>query len=501
MQQEFFAQPEFARLASELRQWVSEPVDYATILDDLERLERQPCQSTAQRIAEQYQLLRWSPVELAAQLGDHLNTYYRNANIRAAVSSELINMMLPEWGDTEEEVNDRLLGGRVFGRSRVSTHLNVVLVPDEDEWRLALEALGSVDSNTQTSHGPARFFNAGRSQYHANKLVVVNRHGILTRDSRASATSDADLTRMETDFDDMPLINVLARAIARRQYDSKTDDAKGQVEGLVAKRVRRRFDQEAEARMLEMKEKFTRDVRQPLQRLGLEPEAVDMKSTDERLVVRYRLAGHTQLGASTPRPQAPGDALLSVQIHESALNNVAESLALHGRRCELRTLFSEVAAKFGKTDFAVPEDVPEDVIIQMADEEPIRFIVEEDRVEIKLRIAMLSKGREQTWKNFEVRAVYGPQTEGLQVQITRDGYINLKGQRLSMRDQVALRGVFSKVLAQNPEVDFLENAAQDPRLSNLEVVQYVMRDGWIGVAIGHKRSGLARLRLADERAN
>ncbi len=183
VQQKFFAQPEFVRLASELRQWVSEPVDYATILDDLERLERQPCESTARRIAEQYQLLRWSPVDLAARLGDQLNTYYRNANIRIAVSSELINMMLPEMGDTEEEVNDRLLGGRVFGRSRVSTSLNVVLVPDPDEWRLGLEALGNVDSNTQTSHGPARFFNAGRSQYHAKKLVVVNRSGILTRDS------------------------------------------------------------------------------------------------------------------------------------------------------------------------------------------------------------------------------------------------------------------------------------------------------------------------------
>ncbi len=306
---------------------------------------------------------------------------------------------------------------------------------------------------------------------------------------------------METDFDDMPLINVLARAIARRQYDSKTDDAKGQVEGLVAKRVRRRFDKEVEDQMLEMKEKFVVEVQKPLQRLGLEPEAVDMKTTAERLVVRYRLAGHTQLGASTPRPQAPGDALLSVQVHESVLNNVAESLALHGRRCELRTLFREVASKFGKHDYTVRDDVPEDVIIQMADEEPVRFIVEEDRVEIKLRIAVLSKGRQQTWKDFEVRAVYGPQTDGLHLRVTRDGYINLKGQRLSLRDQVALRGVFSKVLAQNPEIDFMEGATQDPRLSALEVVQYVMRDGWIGVAIGHKQKGPARMRLADERTN
>jgi hypothetical protein len=501
VQQEFFAKPEFTQFTDELRQWVSEPIDYASMLDDLERLETQPSETTALRVAEQYQLLRWSLVEPAAQLGDQLNTYYRNANVRAAVSGELVNLMMPQMGETEEEVNDHLLGSRILGRSKVSTHLNVELIPDPDEWRIGLEALGKVDSKTQTRHGPARFFNAGRSRYQAKKLIVVNCQGILTRDSKASASSDADLTRMETDFDDMPLINVLARAIARRQYDSKTDDAKWQIEGLVAKRVRRRFDAEVESQMLEVREKFVDEVQRPLQRLGLEPEAVDMNTTDERLVVRYRLAGPSQLGASTPRPQAPANSLLSVQIHESAFNNIAGSLGLRGRRCELRTLFRDVAAKFGQTNYVVPEDVPEDVVIQMDDEEPIRFIVDGDRVEIKLRIAMLSNGRRQTWNDFEVRAVYGPLVDGLHVQIVRDGYINLKGKRLSIRDQVALRGIFSKVLAQRPEIDFSQHLANDSRLKDMGVLQYVMRDGWVGLAIGYKRNRPTRMRLADERGS
>jgi hypothetical protein len=253
--------------------------------------------------------------------------------------------------------------------------------------------------------------------------------------------------------------------------------------------------------MLDVREKFVNKVQLPLQQLGLEPEAVDMKTTAERLVVRYRLAGHSQLGASTPRPQAPGDSLLSVQIHESAMNNIADSLGLRGRQYELRSLFRAVAAKFGKTDYVVPEDVPEDVVIQMADDEPIRFIIDGDRVEIKLRIAMLCNGRRQVWKNFEVRAVYGPVSDGLQVQIVRDGYINLKGKRLSLRDQVALRGIFSKVLAQQPDIDFMQKLAEDPRLKKMRVLQYVMRDGWVGIAIGHERPLPTRMQLADERGS
>jgi hypothetical protein len=112
---------------------------------------------------------------------------------------------------------------------------------------------------------------------------------------------------------------------------------------------------------------------------------------------------------------------------------------------------------------------------------------------------MLSNGSRQTWNNFEVRAVYGPHAEGLHVWIVRDGYINLKGNRLSLRDQVALRGIFSKVLAQRPDIDFMQHLSDDSRLENLEVLQYVMRDGWVGLAIGRERTAPTNLRVADER--
>ncbi len=54
-----------------------------------------------------------------------------------------------------------------------------------------------------------------------------------------------------------------------------------------------------------------------------------------------------------------------------------------------------------------------------------------------------------------------------------------------MGDQVALRGVFSKVLAQHPQVDLLGNVlVRDNRLHDLRVTQFVVRDGWIGLSIG-----------------
>ena len=69
-----------------------------------------------------------------------------------------------------------------------------------------------------------------------------------------------------------------------------------------------------------------------------------------------------------------------------------------------------------------------------------------------------------------------------------------------MGDQVALRGVFSKVLAQRPHFDLLGNVlVRDNRLHDLRVTQFVVRDGWIGVSIGAGEP--AKTRVADAPAD
>ena len=345
-QQQFFAAPAWQEFTVELRKWVVEPVDYESLLDDLERLEETGLEDSAQAVAESYQLLRWSSSPPMVELADHLNTYYRNANIRVAISADLVNRLLPHPQTVDENVDDTLMGGRIFGRSRVSTRLRLVLFPDRQQWKMGLEAEGQVDSRTETKRGPAIFHNAGRAQYLARKLLMLDDRGLRTEEAEAAAVSDADLTKLETDLDGVPLVNLLVRAIARQQYDSKADAAKWEAEGLLANRAQSRLDAEVDKQLRQSTEKFRTQILEPLQDLGLRPEAVDMETTQERLIARYRLAGNHQVGACTPRPQATSDSLLSVQIHETALNNVMSSLQLGGQDTDLPSLFREIARRF-----------------------------------------------------------------------------------------------------------------------------------------------------------
>ncbi len=496
----YFASGPWQELANQLRHWVVEPVDYALLLSDLERLEQTGAEEAIREVAGHYERLRWSSSPQVLALAEAVNTHYRNANVRVAVAAELVNMLLPNPDPVDEDVDDMLLGGRIFGRSRVSTRLRLVLLPDRQQWKMALEAQGHVNSQTSTKRGPALFHNAGRARYQAVKLLTLDHRGLRSEDAEAAAVSHANLTGLETDVDAVPLVNLLVRAIARQQYDSQSNAAKWEAEGLLAHRAQTRLNAEVDRQVDQATARFRTQLLEPLQRLGLRPEAVELETTDQRLIARYRLAALQQLAAYTPRPQAPTDSLLSVQVHESAMNNILASLALNTAETDLPTLLTDVARKFNRSTYQVPEDIPGDVRIRLAEVEPIRIRCSDERIHVALRIAKLASGNDAVWRDIEVRASYLPRVQGLSVRLVRDGPISLKGRRLSMRDQVALRGIFSRVLAQNPDIDVLASfLARDRRLQDLRVTQIVLQDGWIGLSIG--RRAAARAGLADDAAD
>jgi hypothetical protein len=210
-----------------------------------------------------------------------------------------------------------------------------------------------------------------------------------------------------------------------------------------------------------------------------------MKTTEDLLLVRYRLAGNFQLAAHTPRPVAPNDGLLSVQIHESTLNNTLEQLRLEGKRCELEELYCELAKAFQRPVVEIPEDVPEGVTVQFASRNPISLRCEDNRLAVTINIAELKNHRRKTWRNFTVRAYYTPDASQQDANLVRDGYIQLAGRRLGTLDQIALRGIFTKVLSRNRTFNLInKELVQNPRMCDVRVTHFVVRDGWISVTLG-----------------
>lgn len=486
-------------LTATLQTWAATPIDLPHLLDALEELELGDSSRSASEVATAWQQLRWSSDPHALTLAEHINTYYRNANARVAISGHLLNLMLPEQAATQEPVHDSILGARVFGRSQTSSRLRVVLLPDMRRLRLGLEAIGEVDSDTAATKGPATLYSQGVSRFHARKMLSVDRNGLRVWRSQAEVDTDTELTDVETDFDGLPFVGMLARAVARQEHDDHYWEANYEVRGKVAAKAEHRFDQQVNQQLAEAEREFLKKLYQPLERLHLEPTAVDLRTTREQLVARYRVAAHHQLAAYTPRPAVPDNSVLNVQLHQSTLNNVLEQLKLDGQRVELDALYRSLGQTFNRPlDQAMLDQLPEDVTIQFADHDAVRVYCDGGRLLLVIKLAELSQGRQRKWKNFTVQAYYEPSISTLDAKLVREGTIELMGPRLSFRDQIALRGIFTKVLSKDRTFDLVpEKLARDRRLQGLEVGQFTIDDGWIGLAI--VQPALAKPKVAGQR--
>jgi len=484
MQVELFAQEPFCSFAAELRRWASEPVDYHQLLVDLERYELDFRSRDAEQIARAYQILRWSTDPNVVKVADQLNNLYRNGNVRVAFAGSLINRLLPPPQQMQEESYDNILDADVHSYSHATTTLRVTLKPDRRQWQMYLEATGQVVSDSESRKGIAAFFNQAFGRFQAQKLLIVDRRGIHVGEAEAGASSEASLKGLETDLDGVPLLNVLARSIAKQQYNEQSGQARREVEGRMAARAGKRFDTEVHQRLALAEKEFQTKILKPLRELDLKPTIVDLETTEKRLIARERLAGNFQLSAHTPRPQAPADSLISMQIHETAMNNALEHLGLEGRRTDLRTLYRELADRFDRKDTPIPEDIPDDVLVQFADDDAVRIRCAEGRITLTIHLAELTHGKSDKWRNFAVRAHYRPTSNQIEANLIRDGVIELAGERLSLRDQVALRGIFSRILSRNRTVSVVNKKLQEnPQLAHLIVGQFIIEDGWIGVAM------------------
>ncbi len=485
-QQALLSQPFVNDFAVALRPLAAEPVDLPRLVEALETLETEHSSAASQVIADAYQRLRWSHVPAATALGQTLDTYYRNANVRVAISDTLINMLLPQEPETTlEPVRDEILGARVFGRSETSARLRVVLLPDMRRLRLGLEAIGEVDSNTTATKGPATFHSQGRAHVHARKMLSIERGGLRVWRAQAEVDSNSELTDLVTDFDSLPFVGLIARAVAKQQHDDNYHAANYEVRGKVAAKAEYRLDTEVHQRLAEAEHEFSTKLYNPLVRLHLEPTALDLRTTERQLVARYRVAGNHQVAAFTPRPMAPNDSVLNIQLHQSTLNNVLEQLKLDGRRTDLEGLYREIAGTFSQElKPQTLENLPEKVTLQFAERDAVRVHCENGRLRLAISLAELSQGRERTWNNFTVQAYYVPDYSTLDAQLVRDGVIELIGERLNFRDQIALRGIFAKVLAKDRTFNLVhEKIARDPRLQSLKIDRFVIEDGWIGLSV------------------
>ena len=485
-QRAFLSQPAFRSFEQHLREAIAAHTTVKEVINVLDSYENNSHTANARAVIAKLQ--RFSASTDGRRQSDSLQTidaYYRNANVRVSVSEQLINRFVPAFHQYAEQVNDTILGAAVRGRNSTMTNLSVDLVPEPKAIRLKLFADGLVDSNTASRKGPVVLYNKGKSRFSAGKELLIRPDGIFYNQTETRAMTGNRVVGMRTDLDGFPFIGALVRSIARQQADEQRPFMRAEILRRVRNSASRKMDVEVQRRLADVEQRVQSRVVDPLHRMNLAPRSMEMRTTDNRAILRGRLAGPMQLGAHSPRPQAVASNQMSIQVHQTAANNVLHRLKLSGRRMTLGELAAEVSSQIG-TAIQVPEG-REDVEVKFADHHAAEFEFENGQIKFTIHFAELDNGNDR-WKNFSVCAYYRADVNELEVQLVRDGGIELLTKPLGLRDQIALRSIFTKVLSANPRLDLLRKAIQQqPSLRNLEITQFTIRDGWICVSLGESQ--------------
>ena len=456
------------------------------LLADIERFESTHSSRDAEKIAKVIHRFvetgdpRYKPFALPLRL------HYRNANARLAVTAALLNRWMPRPEPVSAEINSSIGAADTWGTSHTTAKLEVRLKPHPSQFDVVLAAVGSVTSETTSDAGNAQFYSEGITDYTISKKIIVNRQGVQFGETRSYATSDSQLTGLNTNMDGVPLLGGFARSYARSQYYEHQGNAQWEAEQRVAENGKLRFDQRIGPKLDEFEQMLQQSLLAPLENMGLAPHALAMSTTKKRLVGRFRIADEDQLSAFTPRPRAPSDSLFSMQIHDSALNNLLSGFDLAGRTMSFRDVFLHVNEKLEREIDGDLKDIPTSVKLTFAEHDPVRVRFDEGKMQLSLHFSEVRRGS-KNWKDVFVDADYLPSGDERAADLVRTGSIRIRGGRKGTGRVLALRMIFSKVISKNRPLHlipakFVENEA----LPDLEITQFYISEGWVGVALGPK---------------
>ncbi len=477
------------RLADQIHPLTIKPVDYRKLILDLETVECNPVHRCSAGLADAIQSLRFSEHPELGAIAAAINTHYRNANVRLSVSESFLNRMMPRDQVTTRPVQQRILGADTRGASQVQTNLKVDLLPDPNAWKLQLKLDGQIDSNTQSSRNGATFFNSSNAHVQSQRELRIDALSLSINGSPASVESSDALRRFSTNWDSMPIVGDMIRYIAHQEFTQSRPVAKRITQRLIAQQTDEEFDKQLRTKIGSAQETLESRFLGPLQSLQLSPLVMDMQSTEDRLIARYRLASARQLSAFTPRPLAPGDSQLSIQIHHSIFNNLVDQAIDTRRDWTIQQLSDSIADILQQPRPTLPVDTPHDVTLRFSDPNPMSIEFDDGRMWLTLRIESLEQPGRIQLKNFTIRTSYTATVEGLQAELLRDGIISIDGHRLGSRDRLPLRAIFTKVFSNRSSIPMVaQNLLDDPRSQGLVVSQFDMRDGWLAIAVSDRTS-------------
>jgi hypothetical protein len=406
-----------------------------------------------------------------------------------SVDERLLSSAVNRVVDRVSPVNEVVLGTPVRGTGHTSGMVLLDFIPSSQQAVTQLSFQATNLANTRSTKGPVTVCSEGVTELSARKRIYVDDERLWADQTIATASTKTRVTGLG-------IKSRFGKNFIRRIATKKVSEMKPKIEAISGRRaqerVRREFEAETANAIGEASRDYEQKFRQPLKVRGWYPELLRMSTTKDKLAVVGRKALRDQIAAFTNPPEVDSDAVLSVRVHETLVNNASE-ITLAGR-----TITQEfVEEQLKERDGELPESLTSDPdqppwSITFAKRKPVEINASNGRIKLTVRGSRYTSG-DREFPAMDISVAYRIETNANTIRLVRDGEVQIYppgfipgGEKKLSVSETSLRRIlqkrFGKVFKENVTVDPLELPDQLAAAGPLPMEQFEARkDGWMAI--------------------
>lgn len=289
--------------------------------EQLRRHEESPTVETERQIGKSLAVIDY--LGHAPALVKVIRARYDQPNVMAHVSLDALNR-LPQPVYQIQPVRDCILGANVRGTAQTSG--DVMFVSHESDNHIALDVhlAGHITTNTLGYRKPVVVSTTGHTNYSAMKRLTISDQRFDASDAFVSAS-----TRNRTNS-----IRKTGGKFGKKFVEKiawkKVREKKAQGERIAAQKARRRvasgFDERVIEALTQGRVNYEGKIQFPIIRRGFVSDYTHFTSTTNALMAHLSLATGRQIATSSRPPERNPKNDITVQMHETAINNFLPSV-------------------------------------------------------------------------------------------------------------------------------------------------------------------------------
>jgi hypothetical protein len=211
------------------------------------------------------------------------------------------------------------------------------------------------------------------------KQIIISAESVATTPTKAQATLKADVSNVKINAG--PIVS----KIARGQVNSRKGESQAEAARRVERRMSAQMDERIDLNIAKLNDKYQK-IRETLNKAGLFPRVWNLSSAAEQINWAVLLGNHYQPSAPLPAPALQPSNGLTVQVHQSALNNMLAN-ALAGRSIDEEKFSQRMSEFFDETPEFLqrkPEENPAE--ISFVPRAPVDVLFMDNKIRVVVRL-------------------------------------------------------------------------------------------------------------------